>query len=114
MGFSNELAAVMMSDGRAWNLPINQEVFFARSQLWGAVVIIAGALTAVGGLGMAFSRYWGWYVAVAAALLMLIFPLMSRILLPKAYAFESLSLVELAVAAVSGLCASLAWMFRSK
>jgi hypothetical protein len=103
----------MMSDGRAWNLPVTQEVLLARSKSWGDDVIISGGLTAVGGLGMTFRKHWGLYVTAAAALVMLLFPLMSRILLPKAYAFE-LSLVDLAIAAVIGLSGSLAWMFRPK
>jgi hypothetical protein len=113
MGIAKELAGALMSDGHAWNLPVSQEVFLARSKLWGDVVIIAGALTAVGGLGMAFRRRWGLYVAVAAAVVMLLFPMASRIFVAKAYAFE-LSLVELAIAAVIGSSASLAWMFRPK
>jgi hypothetical protein len=62
---------------------------------------------------MALRKHWGLYVTVAAALVMLVFPLMSRICLPKDYAF-GLSLVELAIAAFIGLSASLAWMFRPK
>jgi hypothetical protein len=114
MGSSKELAAAMMSDGHVWNLPVSQEVFLARSKLWSDVVIVAGALTGVGGLGMAFRRDWGMLVAVAAALVVLLFPLMSRIFLAKTYVFEGLSLVELAIAAVIGLSASLAWMFGPK
>jgi hypothetical protein len=113
IGSGKELAAAMMSDRHVWNLPVSQEVFLARSKLWGAVVIIAGALTAVGGLGMVLRRRWGLYVTIAAALVMLVFPLVSGIFFGKAYAFD-LSLVELAIAAVIGLSASLAWMFRPR
>lgn len=45
---------------------------------------------------------------------MLLFPTMSRIFLPKEYAFADLSLVDFGVVAVAGLSASLAWMFRAK
>jgi hypothetical protein len=86
MGSSKELAAAMVNDRHVWNLPVSQEVFLARSKLWGDVVIVAGALTGVGGLGMGFRRRWGLYVTVAAALVMLVFPLMSRLFLPKDYA----------------------------
>jgi hypothetical protein len=113
MSVSKDIAAALRSDGHAWSLPVSQEVFLARSKLWGDVVIFVGALTSVGGLGMAFRRHWGLDVAVAAALVMLLFPLASRIFLAKAYAFE-LSLGELAIVAVIGLSASLAWMFRPK
>jgi len=67
MAMAKELAGAMISDGHAWNLPVSQEVFLARSRLWGDVVIVAGALTAFGGLGMAFRRHWGMFVAAAAA-----------------------------------------------
>jgi hypothetical protein len=113
MAIAKELAAEMMSDGPVWNLPVTQEVFLARSEIWRDVVIIAGALTAAGGLGMALRKHWGLYATVAAALVMLVFPLISRLFSSKDYAF-GLSLVELAIAAVIGLSASLAWMFRPK
>ena len=114
MAVSKEIAAAMMSDGHAWNLPVSREAFLGRSRLWGDVVITVGALAAVGGLGMAFRRRWGFGVAVAAALVMLVFPLMSRIFLSKDYEFRDLSLVDFGIVAVVGLSASLAWMFRPK
>jgi hypothetical protein len=113
IGFAKDLAAALTSDVRAWSLPVSQEVFFARARLWGDAIIVAGALTVVAALGMVFRRRWGLFVAVAAALVMLVFPLMSRLVLAKAYAFDW-DLVDLGVLAVIGLSASLAWMFRPK
>lgn len=113
MGVSKELAAAITSDAHVWSLLVSRKVFLARSKIWGDVVIFVGALTAVGGLGMALRKHWGLYVTVTAALVMLVFPLMSRIFLPNAYAF-GLSLVDLAIVAVIGLSTSLAWMFRLK
>jgi hypothetical protein len=113
MGMAKEIAAALTSDGRAWNLPVSQEVFFARSSLWGDAVIFAGVLTVTGAVGMVFRSRWGLYVAAAAALVMLVFPLMSQLVLAKSYAFDW-SLVDLGIAAVIGLSASLAWMFRPR
>jgi hypothetical protein len=66
------------------------------------------------GLGMAFRKRRGFYIAAVAALVMLLFPSMSRLFPAKAYAFEDLSLVDFGVVAVVGLSASLAWMFWPK
>ncbi len=111
MGFAKGLAALLMSGGDAWTLPVSREVFFARARIWGDVVIMSGGMTLAGGLGMAFRRRWGLYAVLAAALVVLVFPLMSRIFLAKAYAFDW-SLVDLSIVAVIGLCASVAWIFR--
>jgi hypothetical protein len=113
-GVSKAIVAAVTSEGHAWSLPVSREVFLTRAKIWSGTVISVGALTVVGGLGMAFRRRWGFHVAVVAALVMLLFPSMSRHFLAKAYAFEDLSLVDFGVAAVVGLSASLAWMFRPK
>lgn len=113
-GVSKAIAAAVTSGGHAWNLPVSREVFLGRAKIWSETVISVGALTVIGGLGMAFRRRWGFHVAVVAALVMLLFPTMSRIFLPKEYAFADLSLVDFGVVAVAGLSASLAWMFRAK
>lgn len=114
LGVSKEIASSLTSDGHAWRLPVSQDVFLARSQIWSGVVVFVGFLTAVGGLGMILRRSWGFCFATTAALVMLLFPPASRIFLAKSYAFENLSVVDFGVAAVVGLSASLAWMFRSK
>jgi hypothetical protein len=114
MSVSKDIAATITSDGHAWSLPMSKEVFLGRSKIWGGVVTAVGALTMVGGLGMVLRRRWGFHVAVAAAVVMLLFPSMSRVFLAKAYAFGDLSLVDFGVVAVVGLSASLAWMFRLK
>jgi hypothetical protein len=114
MSVSKDIAAALTTDGRAWSMPVSKEVFFARSKIWGGVVISVGALTALGGVGMALRRRWGFHAAATAAVVMLVFPRMTQILLAKEYAFDSLSLVDFSVAALAGLSASLAWMFRPK
>jgi hypothetical protein len=86
---------------------MTREAFLARSNLWSGVVIGAGVLTIVGGVGVALRRHWGLYVIVAAALVVRAFPLMSQILLLKSYAFD-FDLVDVGIAAVIGLGASLA------
>ena len=114
MGVSKDIAASLAGDGHTWSLPVSREVFLTRSKIWSGVVISVGALTAFGGLAMAFRKRWGFHIAVVAALVMLLFPLMSRLFLAKAYEFKDLSLVDFGVVAVVGLSASLAWMFRPK
>ena len=114
MGVSKAIAAAVTSEGHAWSLPVSREVFLARAKIWSGVVILVGVLTVFGGLGMAFRKRWGFHVTVVAALVMLLFPTVSRLFLAKAYAFEDLSLVDFGVVAVVGLSASLAWMFRPK
>lgn len=113
-GVSKAIASAVTSDGHAWSLPVSRDVFLTRSKIWSGVVISVGVLTVAGGLGMAFRKRWGFHVAVVAALVMLLFPSMSRLFPEKAYAFEDLSLVDFGVVAVVGLSASLAWMFRPK
>jgi hypothetical protein len=113
-GVSKAIVAAVTSEGHAWSLPVSREVFLTRAKIWSGTVISVGALTVVGGLGMAFRRRWGFHVTVVAALVMLLFPTVSRLFLAKAYAFEDLSLVDFGVVAVVGLSASLAWMFRPK
>lgn len=114
MAFSKAIAAAVTSDGHAWSLPVSREVFLIRAKIWSGTVISVGVLTVVGGFGTAFRRRWGFHIAVVASAEMLLFPLMSRILLPKEYAFRDLSLVDFGIVAIAGLSASLAWMFRSK
>jgi hypothetical protein len=111
---SKEIVASLASDGHAWSLPVSRDVFLARAKIWSGVVLLVGAVTASGGLGMALRKRWGFHVAVGAALTMLVFPLMSRVFLAKEYAFEDLSLIDFGIVAVLGLSASLAWMFRPK
>jgi hypothetical protein len=113
-GVSKAIASAAASDGHAWSLPVSREVLLMRAKIWSLTVISVGVLTVVGGFGMAFRRRWGFHIAVVAALVMLLFPTMSRIFLPKEYAFADLSLVDFGVVAVAGLSASLAWMFRPK
>lgn len=114
MGVSKDIAAAVTSDGHAWNLPVSREVFLTRAKMWSDVVTFVGALTAIAGVGMVLRNRWGFRVAVVAAVVMLVFPLMSRIFLAKAYGFADLSLVDFGVVAAVGLVASLAWMFRLK
>lgn len=114
MGVSKDIAAAVTSDGHAWNLPVSREVFLTRAKIWSDVVTFVGALTAIAGVGMVLKARWGFRVAVVAAVAMLVFPLMSRIFLAKAYGFADLSLVDFGVVAAVGLVASLAWMFRLK
>jgi hypothetical protein len=114
MGVSKEIAASLTGGGHAWSLPVSREVFLTRSKIWTGIVISVGVLTVVGGLGMAFRKRRGFYIAAVAALVMLLFPSMSRLFPAKAYAFEDLSLVDFGVVAVVGLSASLAWMFWPK
>jgi len=114
MSVSKAIAVSLTSGGQAWSLPVSREVFLTRSKIWSSVVVAVGALTAFGGVGMALRRRRGFHFAVTAALVMLLFPLMSRLFLAKAYAFEDLSLVDFGIAAVAGLSASLAWMFRPR
>jgi hypothetical protein len=114
VGISKDIAASLTSGGHAWSLPTSREVFLTRVKIWSGVVVFVGALTVVSGVGMALRRRWGFHLTVIAAVVMLLFPLMSRIFLAKEYAFEELSLVDFGIVAAVGLSASLAWMFRPK
>lgn len=111
---SNDLAAIMTAGGHAWDLPVSHDVFLFRSKLWAEVVISSGVLTAIAGLGMAFRKRWGLYVEVLAALFILAFPLLSRVLFSNQYAFDGPNLVDVTIASTIGLSASLAFLFRPR
>jgi hypothetical protein len=110
---SRELAVVMTAGGHAWDLPVSHDVFLNRSKLWAGVVIFSGVVTAIAGLGITYRKRWGMYVEVLAAVLILAFPLLSR-LFSKQYAFDGPNLVDVAIASTIGLSASLAFMFRPR
>jgi hypothetical protein len=111
---STKLATAFVANGHDWNLPVSRDVFLARSKIWAAVASLAGFVTIIAGLGMAYRRWWGWYVAVVAALLILSFPPLSRLVLTSQCAFDGPDLLEFAVASMIGLSASLAFMFRAR
>jgi len=111
---SRELAAVMTAGGHAWDLLVSHDVFLNRSKLWAGVVIFSGVVTAIAGLGITYRKRWGLYVEVLAAVLILVFPLLSRLFFSKQYAFDGPNLVDVAIASTIGLSASLAFMFRPR
>jgi hypothetical protein len=109
---AKELAATMSIDGLFSNSPVTKEAFIARSRLWAGVVVIAGLLTSASGVAVALRHRWGIYGSVAAALLVLGFPLVTRLFLPRQYQFSGPDLVDVAIASMIGLTASLGFMFR--
>jgi hypothetical protein len=111
---STNLAAIFVADGHEWNLPLSHDVFLARSKLCSGVVALSGLLTTIAGFGMVYRKGWGLHVEVVAALLILVFPPMSRIFFPNQYAFDGPNLVEFALASLIGFGASLAFMFRAR
>ena len=110
---SKQLAAVFGSSGN-WHLPVTHDEFLFRSKLWAAVVILSGLLTGGAGLAIAYGRQWGWVVELTAALLLLAFAPASRLLFSRKNSFEGPDLLELAIASVIGLCASLTFVFRAR
>lgn len=110
---SEQLAAVFVSSGN-WNLPVTHDEFLSRSKLWAAVVILSGFLTGGAGLAIVSGKQWGMVVQIMAALLLLAFAPASRLLLSSRYSFYGPGLMELALASMIGLCASLAFMFRAR
>jgi hypothetical protein len=109
---STKLATAFVANSQ--NLPVSGDVFLARSKIWAGVAAVAGFVTIIAGLGMAYRKCWGWRVAVVAALLILAFPPFSRLFFTNQYAFDGPDLVEFAVASMIGLSASLAFMFRAR
>jgi hypothetical protein len=111
---SNRLAAEFVGNGHAWNLPVSQDVFLARSRLAAGVVALSGLLTIIAGLGVAYGKGWGLYIETMAGLLILAFPPLSRLFFSNQYAYGGPDLVDCAVASLIGLSASLAFMFRAR
>jgi hypothetical protein len=111
---STKLATAFVANGHDWNLPVSRDVFLARAKIWASVAALAGFVTIITGLGMAYRKSWGWYGAVVAVLLILAFPPFSRLFFSNQYAFDGPDLVEFAVASMIGLSASLAFMFRAQ
>lgn len=111
---STKLATAFVANGHDWDLPVSHDVFLARSKILAGVAALAGFVIIIAGLGMAYRKWWGWYVAVMAALLILAFPPLSRLFFSNKYAFNGPDLVEFAVASMIGLSASLAFMFRAR
>src|SRR5271165_3711519 len=107
---SAKLAAAFVAYGHDRNLPVSHDVFLVRSKLWSSVLALAGVLTAIAGLGMAYRRSWGLHVEIVAALLIVTYPPLSRLFFSNRYAFDGPDLVEFAVASTIGLSASLAFM----
>jgi drug/metabolite transporter (DMT)-like permease len=110
----NSVVAIASVNGGKLFLPLSQDDVLTRSRILFGVTSLCGLLTTVAGVGLFLGRRWGLYTAVIAALIPLIFPLVSRLLLEDRFHFQGPDILDAAIAALIGLVASLAFMFQSQ
>ncbi len=109
----SQQVAVALRDAPRLKLPVSPDLFLSRAHLMHGVTMLAGSLTVISGVAAALKRRWALYVAISAAMLVIVFPPISRLCLPDAYAFAGPGLPEFLLAFTIGLSASIMFFART-
>jgi hypothetical protein len=108
---ADELAVAMSTAPAKWDMPVSKETFLERSRLHETFTCSCAVLAGVAGLGMLFRKRWSLYVAGLAAVLLVAFPWLTRLLGPDLW-FEAPDPLGLLFGSLFGLVAALASVFR--
>ena len=108
---ADELAVAMSTAPAKWDMPVSKETFLERSRLHETFTCSCAVLAGVAGLGMLFRKRWSLYVAGLAAVLLVTFPWLTRLLGPDFW-FDAPDPLGLLFGSLFGLVAALAFMFR--
>jgi len=108
----SQQVAVALREAPRLKLPGGPDLFLSRAHLMHGITMLAGSLTVISGVAAALKKRWALYVAVSAAMLVILFPPISRLCLPDSYAFAGPGLPEFLLAFTISLSASIMFFAR--
>jgi hypothetical protein len=113
IALGSETPSLVAGGGRgAWIGNMTSDDIEVRARLMGAVGVLVGALTAIAGVALLLLKRWALWFTLIPICLALLFPPLSRLILPARLGFQGPDIGDYAVAAAIALVSSAALMFR--